>query len=140
MSKIILSIDTEEVSEVFDWVRKTKDYVAGFKIHNCIIKNGIWVIEEIKKESPNSLVMADLKIRDIPKTIKKQIELLDQYSDIITVDTNCKYYDEDNLKLAGVCYLSNDRKGLNPLNFTPMLEFLNKKKYLVLVLISLKLF
>lgn len=129
MSKIILSIDSPEINDVLEWVNVAKEYVVGFKIHNAIIKYGICVLKGIRELVPNHLIMADLKLNDITKTIKSQINILNPYSDIITVKANCKYSQEDNSKIAGVLNLSNVEKQNHPIYGPIALEMIDDLKY-----------
>ena len=77
MNKIILALDTTNIEEAINIVKKIKDKIftikLGLEFFNAHGKNGVKKFNEL---GINNL-MLDLKLKDIPETIYKAIKALD---------------------------------------------------------------
>lgn len=107
-NKIILPLDSMDLTEAMKLVNKVKDLVWGFKVNDLLVQEGIEIIKKIKSVGAN--VMADLKLFDIPNTMNNSIKLLRSAgADIITVHALSNYspmYFNDANKIAGVTILT----------------------------------
>ena len=77
MNKIILALDTPNLEEAINIIKKVKDKIftvkLGLEFFNANGKEGIKKINEIGVTN----LMLDLKLNDIPETIYKSIKTLD---------------------------------------------------------------
>ena len=80
MSKIILALDTSNLSEAINITQKVKDKIftvkLGLEFFNAHGKEGIKKFNEIGITN----LMLDLKLKDIPNTVYKAIKALDDIS------------------------------------------------------------
>ena len=76
MSKIILALDTSNLSEAINITQKVKDKIftvkLGLEFFNAHGKEGIKKFNEIGITN----LMLDLKLKDIPNTVYKAIKAL----------------------------------------------------------------
>lgn len=68
-SKVLCSLDTSNLKEARELVRKLSPYVGGFKIgHALTLPHGLDVVRELQDSGANR-VFLDLKFHDIPNVI-----------------------------------------------------------------------
>jgi orotidine-5'-phosphate decarboxylase len=86
-SPIILALDNAEVDSVLLMIEKTKDYVGVYKLGlEFYLAQGLSGVAEIQQVHPEIKIFLDLKLHDIPNTIKgacKSISALNPF--ILTV-------------------------------------------------------
>ena len=70
--KVIIALDNKNLKEIINLVKKTRSHAFGFKIGKEFFYNyGIEGYKKIYKLSSN--IFLDLKLHDIPNTVKKGI-------------------------------------------------------------------
>ena len=109
MSKIILALDTSDLSEAIDIAKKVKDKIFTFKLglefFNANGKEGIKKFNEIGIDN----LMLDLKLKDIPETVYKAIKALDNINfGFITIHGQ-----------GGKKLIENAKKAANEINSKP---------------------
>jgi orotidine-5'-phosphate decarboxylase len=86
-SPIILALDSAEVDSVLLMIEKTKDYVGVYKLGlEFYLAQGLAGVAEIQQAHPEIKIFLDLKLHDIPNTVKgacKSISALNPF--ILTV-------------------------------------------------------
>ena len=105
MTKIILSLETEESLDIFPYLEK---YVDGIKINHLLWNELDFNVEEGKE------LFVDLKLWDTPNTVKTVVErIIKKGGTMTTISTfnNEKVFDEleqykDDIKLLAVTYLT----------------------------------
>ena len=81
--RIIVALDTDEFNKTVSLVKKIKDEVFAFKIgYEFFFNFGIDGYKKIKKISPN--IFLDLKLHDIPNTVKKGIGAIERLKPLLT--------------------------------------------------------
>lgn len=82
-SPIIVALDGMELDHALDLAKKVSGKVWGFKMHVLIDKYGPEIINLFK---PHGNVFVDMKLHDIPNTVKERAEaLVNNGADLITV-------------------------------------------------------
>ena len=83
---IIFPLDFSDYESVVRYVKMLKDYVGVFKIGlELFISQGPGIIGSIRSICSNKIFL-DLKLHDIPETVKRAINALSQYKpDFITI-------------------------------------------------------
>jgi len=109
VSKIILALDTSDLSEAIDIAKKVKDKIFTFKLglefFNANGKEGIKKFNEIGIDN----LMLDLKLKDIPETVYKAIKALDNINfGFITIHGQ-----------GGKKLIENAKKAANEINSKP---------------------
>ena len=105
MTKIILSLETEESLEIIPYLGK---YIDGIKINHLLWNELDFNVEEGKE------LFVDLKLWDTPNTVKTVVErIIKKGGTMTTISTfnNEKVFDEleqykDDIKLLAVTYLT----------------------------------
>lgn len=71
-SRIILAIDTKEISIAKTLIEKTEEFVGVYKLGlEFFLTNGISGVKEISEFNPDLSLFLDLKLHDIPNTVEK---------------------------------------------------------------------
>ena len=71
---IILALDTKEVAQAASWIKAAKESISHFKIGlEFYLRHGANGIERLRDESDFELFL-DLKLYDIPNTVKGAVE------------------------------------------------------------------
>jgi orotidine-5'-phosphate decarboxylase len=66
---LIAAIDTPEVSEAMETVRRLKDHVFAFKIgHALVLPNGLGIIDTLR-DAGGYRIFLDMKFHDIPNSV-----------------------------------------------------------------------
>ena len=82
-NKVIVALDNKNLKEIVSLVKKTKSEAFGFKIGKEFFYNyGIDGYKKIHKLSPN--IFLDLKLHDIPNTVKKALKAIIKLKPILT--------------------------------------------------------
>lgn len=67
--KLICALDTGDLGEAIQTVRKVKDHVGAFKIgHALTLQNGLSVVDKLRQEGAERIFL-DLKFHDIPNSV-----------------------------------------------------------------------
>ncbi len=86
-SPIILALDSSDVSSVLSMISKTKEFVAVYKLGlEFYLSQGLSGVSEIQEVHPEVKIFLDLKLHDIPNTVRgacRSIASLNPY--ILTV-------------------------------------------------------
>ena len=73
---IILALDTKDVAQAASWIKASKESISHFKIGlEFYLRHGAQGIERLRDESDFELFL-DLKLYDIPNTVKGAVESL----------------------------------------------------------------
>ena len=71
---IILALDTKDVAQAASWIKASKESISHFKIGlEFYLRHGAQGIERLRDESDFKLFL-DLKLYDIPNTVKGAVE------------------------------------------------------------------
>jgi len=71
---IILALDTKDVAQAASWIKASKESISHFKIGlEFYLRHGAQGIERLRDESDFELFL-DLKLYDIPNTVKGAVE------------------------------------------------------------------
>jgi len=71
---IILALDTKEVAQAASWIKASRESISHFKIGlEFYLRHGAQGIERLRDESDFELFL-DLKLYDIPNTVKGAVE------------------------------------------------------------------
>ena len=112
-SKIIIALDNSDLKKTINLVNKTKNKVFAFKIgYEFFFNFGINGYKSIKDEGVN--IFLDLKLHDIPNTVKKGIEAiakLEPYFTTIHISGGddmqiASSFEKKNTKILGVSVLT----------------------------------
>ena len=77
--KVIVALDSNNLTEIDKLVDMIKNYIFGVKIGYEFFFN--FGLEEYKKiQSKNINIFLDLKLHDIPNTVKKGIEAISEFN------------------------------------------------------------
>ena len=77
---IILALDTKEIKQALAWIKTSGDLIDHFKVGlEFYLRHGSAGIEQLRKESEFELFL-DLKLYDIPNTVKGAVESVAQLS------------------------------------------------------------
>ncbi len=86
MSKIIIPLDGMTESQAISLAKELSGSVWGFKVNDLLIDCGLSIITKLKEYGK---VFADLKLNDIPNTVKNSVEKLSNVgTDLITVHSS----------------------------------------------------
>lgn len=126
--KLICSLDTGEVGEALDAVRRMRDYCGAFKIgHGLVLPNGLDVIDRLQDAGAERIFL-DMKFHDIPSSVaigvreaaKKKVWMLTVHLSggpaMITaaMEEAKQYSEEDRPCVVGVSVLTSlDQRFLN---------------------------
>ncbi len=81
--KVIVALDSNDLSKIKKIVTKLKSEVYAFKIgYEFFLNYGIKGYKEIKKISPK--IFLDLKLHDIPNTVSKGIKAIEKLKPLLT--------------------------------------------------------
>ena len=81
--KIIVALDNDNINKIISIVKKLKSEVYAFKIgYEFFLNNGLTGYQKIKKICPN--IFLDLKLHDIPNTVKKGINAINRLKPLLT--------------------------------------------------------
>ncbi len=81
--KVIVALDSNDLSKIKKIVTKLKSEVYAFKIgYEFFLNYGIKGYKEIKKISPK--IFLDLKLHDIPNTVSKGIRAIEKLKPLLT--------------------------------------------------------
>ena len=70
-SPIIIAIDTTEIDKGRDLLKKVQPYVSVFKVGlEFFLAHGADGVEKLRNEAPNLDLFLDLKLHDIPNTVR----------------------------------------------------------------------
>jgi len=71
---VILALDTKEIDQAASWIKASKESINHFKIGlEFYLRHGAQGIEKLKEENDFELFL-DLKLYDIPNTVKGAVE------------------------------------------------------------------
>ena len=71
---VILALDTKEIDQATSWIKASKESINHFKIGlEFYLRHGAQGIEKLKQENDFELFL-DLKLYDIPNTVKGAVE------------------------------------------------------------------
>jgi len=77
---IILALDTKEVAQAASWIKASRESISHFKIGlEFYLRHGAQGIERLRDESDFELFL-DLKLYDIPNTVKGAVESVSSLS------------------------------------------------------------
>jgi orotidine-5'-phosphate decarboxylase len=77
---IILALDTKEVAQAASWIKASRESISYFKIGlEFYLRHGAQGIERLRDESDFELFL-DLKLYDIPNTVKGAVESVSSLS------------------------------------------------------------
>ena len=139
-SNLCLSADVSTMSEIIELVSKTAEHIFAIKLHPELIRDLCSITITLLAYQYQLLIIADLKLADVPHIVERQIENA-SYADMITahpfsyinskmpliiignMSTGYSYNDETIIKLLenkNVCgVVSQRRLETNKLHFTP---------------------
>ena len=81
--KIIVALDNDNINKIISIVKKLKSEVYAFKIgYEFFLNYGLTGYQKIKKICPN--IFLDLKLHDIPNTVKKGINAINRLKPLLT--------------------------------------------------------
>ena len=81
--KVIVALDSNDLSKIKKIVTKLKSEVYAFKIgYEFFLNYGIKGYKEIKKISPK--IFLDLKLHDVPNTVSKGIKAIEKLKPLLT--------------------------------------------------------
>lgn len=70
-SRIILALDYDNVEECVNLIRETKDFIGVYKLGlEFFVAQGMNGVLQIKNQFPDIKIFLDLKLHDIPNTVK----------------------------------------------------------------------
>lgn len=70
-SPIIIAIDTTEIDKARDLLKRVHPFVSVFKIGlEFFLAHGAYGVDRLRNEAPNLDLFLDLKLHDIPNTVK----------------------------------------------------------------------
>ena len=83
IAPIIVALDGTSEEKSLSIAKNVSNKIWGFKMHELLIREGFDLLQKFKEHGN---VFVDLKFHDIPETVIKEIEAINQYDvDLLTV-------------------------------------------------------
>lgn len=74
--RLFFALDVGYLPSAAKYVLMLKDYVGGFKIGlEIFMAHGPSILSDVRRQAPNAVIMLDLKLHDIPETVKRAVQL-----------------------------------------------------------------
>ncbi len=106
--RLVFPLDVPSLKEAEGYVRLLSDIVGAFKVGlELFCSSGPGVAYRIKELSPDTKLMLDLKLHDIPSTVGRTLKVLEKLPvDFVTLHIEPGYSFSTSLKLIGVTVLT----------------------------------